>query len=52
MSRFFPRFALVDHAASGIDADESLEWFEGHGLLVEWGSFLLEIVFYRKDRPA
>ncbi|CAD7335278.1 hypothetical protein [Sphingobium sp. S6] len=52
MGRFLPRFAIVDHAASGIDADENPEWFEGRGLMIEWGSFLVEIVFYRKDRPA
>ena len=45
MIRFFPRFAIVDHAASGIDADENPEGFVGCGLLIEWGSFLLEFVF-------
>ncbi|HEY9581132.1 MAG TPA: hypothetical protein VIR65_14860 [Rhizorhapis sp.] len=52
MRRVLPRFAIVDHVASGIDDDDNCAWFAGRGLMIEWGSILFEITIYRRERSA
>ncbi|WP_158511190.1 hypothetical protein [Sphingobium sp. MI1205] len=50
MMRFLPRFEFTDHGVGGIAADDRFEWFEGRGLLIQWGRFLIEIVFARREQ--